>query len=230
MEHLLLLHGATGAKDQLQTLANALQDKYIVHTLNFSGHGDNAFPGEPFSIQLFANDVLKYLRQNNIEQASIFGYSMGGYVAMYLAKNHPGRINKIITMATKFYWDETIAAKEIKMLDAVTIEQKIPAFARQLQQRHAPQDWKLLLAKTAALLVSLGKSNILQLEDYASINTPSLLLLGDRDKMITLEETLAAYKQLPNAQLAVLPNSTHPIEKINIKMLVFFIKQFVEAE
>ena len=227
MQHLLLLHGAIGAKDQLQPLANALQDKYIVHSINFSGHGGSAFPDEPFSIELFTKDVLDYLQQNNITTANVFGYSMGGYVGMYLAKHHPGQINKVITLATKFYWDETIAAKEIKMLDATTIEQKIPAFAQQLQQRHAPQDWKLLLEKTAALLLSLGKNNTLQLEDYTSISTPSLLLLGDRDKMITLDETLTVYKQLPNAQLGILPNTAHPIEKVNIDMLAFFIQGFI---
>lgn len=230
MQHVILLHGAIGAKDQLQPLATALQDKYIVHTLNFSGHGGIGFPAEPFSMELFAKDVLDYMQQYQIEQANIFGYSMGGYVAMYLAKYHPQKINKVVTLATKFYWDEATAAREIKMLDASTIEQKIPAFATQLQQRHAPQDWKLLLERTASFLLSLGKNNALQLQDYASINTASLLLLGDRDKMITLEETLAVYKQLSNAQLALLPNTAHPIEKVNVDMLLFFIHQFIAAE
>jgi pimeloyl-ACP methyl ester carboxylesterase len=228
MEHLLLLHGAIGAKDQLQPLADALQDTFIVHTINFSGHGGEAFPEEPFSIELFANDVLHYLQQNDLEQVNIFGYSMGGYVAMYLAKYHSQKISKVITLATKFHWDETVAAKEIKMLDAVIIEQKVPAFAVQLQQRHAPQDWKLLLERTAGLLLSLGKNNALQLEDYSAINTPCLVLLGDRDKMISTEETFAVYKQLPNAQLGMLPATPHPIEQANINTLAFFIQQFID--
>ncbi len=227
MEHLLLLHGAIGTKDQLQLLANALQDKYFVHLINFSGHGCAAFRAEPFSISLFANEVIQYLQQNNINQTNIFGYSMGGYVAIYLAKHHPQQINKIITLATKFCWNETVAEKEIKMLDAKTILHKIPAFAQQLQQRHAPQDWKLLLQKTAALLINLGKNNPLQPGDYATIATPSLLLLGDRDKMITKEETFEIYKQLPNAQLGILPATPHPIEQVDVKLLSFLIKNFI---
>jgi pimeloyl-ACP methyl ester carboxylesterase len=227
MQHLFLLHGAIGAKDQLESLANELKEKYIIHRINFSGHGGETFPNERFSIKLFAKNVLDYVTQNNIQQVNIFGYSMGGYVAMYLAKHHPQKINKVITLATKFQWDETIAAKEIKMLDAAVIEQKIPAFAAQLQQRHAPQDWKLLLERTAELLLSLGKSNTLQLIDYSDISTPSLLLLGDRDKMISTEETFAVYKQLPNAQLGMLPATSHPIEQANITTLSFFIQQFI---
>ena len=80
MQHLLLLHGAIGAKDQLEELEKSLQDKFIVHRINFSGHGGETFSDKPFSISLFADEVLNYLSSQNIEQASIFGYSMGGYV------------------------------------------------------------------------------------------------------------------------------------------------------
>jgi len=227
MQQLLLLHGAIGAKDQLQPLATALQDKYIVHSINFSGHGGTAFPEQHFSIEIFAKDVLDYMQAHQVEQANIFGYSMGGYVAMYLARHHSQQINRIITLATKFEWDENIAAREIKMLDATTIEQKIPAFAVRLQQRHAPNDWKLLLEKTAALLLSLGKNNVLQPEDYAVISNPCLLLLGDRDKMISTAETFSVYQQLPDAQLGILPNTPHPVEKVNLDALIFFIQQFI---
>jgi esterase/lipase len=52
MKDILLLHGAIGAKDQLQPLADALKDRYIVHTLNFSGHGGEAFAKEDISIPM----------------------------------------------------------------------------------------------------------------------------------------------------------------------------------
>ena len=226
MQHILLLHGAIGAKDQLQPLANALQENFIVHTLDFTGHGGTAIPGEGFSINLFAAQVLGHLDEHNIEQANIFGYSMGGYVAMYLAKHYPQKIKKLVTLATKFYWDETVAAKEVKMLDPDTIQQKIPAFSQQLEQRHAPANWKEVLQKTKELLEGLGRNNPLQLKDYTAIATPSLLLLGDRDKMITLEETVDVYKELPNAQLGILPATPHPIEQTDINLLAFFIKRF----
>jgi len=227
MQHLLLLHGAIGAKDQLQPLAQQLSDKYTVHTINFSGHGGSTIPEEIFSIPLFAAQVLTYLEENNIDKVNVFGYSMGGYVAMYLAKNDPQKINKCITLATKYYWDETVSAKEVKKLDPAIIQQKIPAFAEQLKQRHAPQDWSIVLKKTAELLEGLGKNNALQLPDYATINTRVLLLIGDRDKMITLEETLAVFNQLPNAEMGMLPATPHPIEQVDISLLAFLINKFL---
>ena len=227
MQHLILLHGAVGTKQQLEPLSKALSDHFNIHPINFPGHGGSAMPASAFSIELFASAVLGYMQKNNIELADIFGYSMGGYVAMYLAKHHPEKINRVITLATKFYWDEATSAKEIKMLDANTIQQKVPAFANQLYNRHLPNNWKEVLAQTIMMLTALGLNNTLNTGDYATIYAPCLILLGDRDKMVTLDETVSVYKQLPAAQLAILPNTPHPVEQVNAELLTFMIKQFL---
>lgn len=227
MQDILLLHGAVGSTDQLGLLEQKLVNYFTVYRLNFSGHGGFPFSDEKFSIRLFASEVIAYLDKKKIESISIFGYSMGGYVAMYLAKYHPERINKIITLATKFTWDEIIAANEVKMLNAEKIETKLPDFATALQKRHAPNDWKTVLEKTAAMLIEMGKDNPLKPDDYPFINHPVLLMLGDRDKMVTLAETVEVYKNLPNAQLAVLPNTAHPIEMVDQASLAHEIKTFL---
>lgn len=226
MQPLILLHGAIGAQDQLKPLADKLSDSYDVHMLSFSGHGGVAY-GADFSIVSFAAEVLAYMDEKGLQQASIFGYSMGGYVGMYLCKHYPERVGKIITLATKYHWDEPTAAKETKMLDAAKIEEKIPAFAKALQQRHAPNDWKDVLVRTQQMLLTMGQSNPLQPEDYKSIQTPALILLGDKDKMVGLEETVAVYNALPNAQMGMLPATQHPIEQANIDALAWFIRYFV---
>lgn len=228
MQHLLLLHGALGSAGQLTPLAEQLQQHYTVHRFNFFGHGGTALPGEPLSIPLFAAQIGDYLQQHGLQQVVLAGYSMGGYAAMYFARHHPQQARAVITLAAKYHWDPAVAAKEIKMLDAATIEQKVPAFAQQLAQRHAPADWKLLLQKTADMMQQLGAQHPLQPEDYAGISTPALLLLGDRDKMVSLDETLAVYRQLPNAQLGVLPATPHPIEQVDASLLTMLMKRFTD--
>jgi len=229
MENILLLHGAIGAKDQLQPLADLLENNFRVHVINFSGHGGNPFPSGVFSIESFAQDVLNYMQQQELDNTIVFGYSMGGYVGMYMAKYFPVKISKLITLATKFYWDEAVATKEIKLLDAATIRQKLPAFAKELKSRHAPADWTEVLHCTKQLLIDLGNNNVLKFPDYASVSTPCLLMLGDSDKMVTLEETLKVYKQLQNGSLAVLPQTPHPIEKVDLTLLSFFIRRFAQT-
>nr|AUN35666.1 beta-ketoadipate enol-lactone hydrolase [uncultured bacterium] len=228
MQHLLLLHGAIGAKDQLQELADLLGTKYHIHTINFSGHGDALAGNNDFSIAGFANEVLSYMQQNKISVSAIFGYSMGGYVAMYMARNYPHTVSKIITLATKFHWDEAIAAKEVKMLDAATIEEKVPAFAEQLRQRHGKENWKILLGKTRDLLLQLGINNTLQLSDYSDISAPCLLLLGDKDKMVTKAETIAVQQALPNGDYRELANTHHPIEQVDRAILAGIIEEFLQ--
>ena len=146
---------------------------------------------------------------------------------MWLAKHHPQKINKLITLGTKFFWDQAVAANEIKFLDPLKIEQKLPAFAEELQKRHAPQDWKNVLDKTKTMLIALGANNPLKLDEYKEITIPCLLLLGDRDKMITVEETIAVYKQLPHAEFGILPATPHPIEQVDSRLIKFFIERFM---
>lgn len=228
MQHIILLHGALGSKDQLLPLAGILEDTFQVHLFNFSGHGGRPFTDTAFSIPVFSEQVAGFMQETGIAQAHIFGYSMGGYAAIYLAKHHPEMVDKLITLATKFHWDEKTAAREVKMLDGKTIQEKVPAFAGQLQQRHAPNNWLTLLDKTSQLLSELGKQNALTLEDYSTIITPSLVLLGDRDKMVTLDETIAVYKQLPNAQCGVLPGTPHAFEQVNMTLLAQLITGFIK--
>jgi pimeloyl-ACP methyl ester carboxylesterase len=227
MQHLLLLHGAIGSTDQLDNLADLLKDNFPIHTFNFSGHGGNPLGADAFSIELFAKDVLKYMDENKLQQVSIFGYSMGGYVALYLAKHHTGRIDKVATLATKVAWDETTAATEIQMLNPEKIAVKLPAFAETLRQRHAPADWKEVLHKTAEMMTNLGKNNTLQLSDYTTIENHILLLLGDRDKMVGLAETEAVYRALPQAQLGIIPCTPHSIDQVDMDALQFLLKRFL---
>ena len=228
MKHLLLLHGAIGAKDQLEKLTIELEKYFKVHAVNFSGHGGENFSND-FGIEAFTNDVLSYLDSNKINSVNIFGYSMGGYVALYMAKHFPERVNCVFTFATKFLWTTEIAQKEIKMLDPSLIEQKIPAFAKILEKRHQPNDWKLLLQKTSSMMLHMGDNNPLTPDDYKTILQPVLIGIGDSDNMVTMEETIAVYKNLPNSQMIVFPNTHHPIEKISINRLKNELLLFMKA-
>ena len=154
-----------------------------------------------------------------MQNTVLVGYSMGGYVALYLAKHHPEKINKVFTLATKFLWTPEIAEKEIKMLDAEKIQEKIPAFAQTLANRHAPNDWKVILKKTSDMMIALGNKNSLTLSDYETIKQPVLIGIGDKDTMVTSEETIDIYRKLKNANFIVFPDMQHPIEKVDVERL-----------
>jgi len=225
--HLLLLHGALGAADQLKPLAVELGKDFTVHALDFSGHGRKPFPDSPFSIPLFAQDVLTYMDELQLPETSIFGYSMGGYVGMYLALHHRSRVTKLATLATKFHWDPAIAQREIQMINPEKILEKLPAFAKTLEQRHQPKDWKMVLQRTAGLLKDLGDKPLLTIDSCQNIQVPTFLMLGDRDKMVSQEETAAIHKSIPNAQLTILPGTPHPIEQVDTTRLGDQLRRFL---
>lgn len=226
MKKLLLLHGAIGSGKQLKMLADVLSENFEVFTLDFNGHGGNSIPDENFSIEMFALDVLNFLDTNDIDKIDVFGYSMGGYVALYLARFHPERINKIVTVATKFEWNVEGAIKEAAMLNPEVIAEKLPEFAAELTTRHEPADWKLILKKTAEMLIKMGANNVLTDSDFKVVQHQILIGVGDKDKMVSQEETLHVQQLLSNSRYLLLKETPHPIEKVNVQLLAGEIKKF----
>jgi pimeloyl-ACP methyl ester carboxylesterase len=223
---LILLHGAISSGKQFDRLLPLLNKEFDVHIFSFPGHGGKEIPSEPFSIDLFASALLEYLHSEKISSASVFGYSMGGYVALYLASRHPLLFNKIFTLGTKLEWTEDIAAKETSQLNPEKIEAKVLAFAEALKQLHSPEDWKTVLHKTSELLINLGRNPILNEKDFQKIKIPVLIGLGDEDKMVSKAESENAVNQLKHGRLLLLPETHHVFEKVNQHVLAEYINDF----
>ena len=226
MKSLLLLHGALGSGAQFSKLNLLLGDFFDVHILTLPGHGGTA--GDDFSIPGFARFVQDHIEEKGLDQPAVFGYSMGGYVALHLASQNPGLFGSACTLATKFEWDETIAAKEVRMLNPEVMEAKVPLFAAELAERHQPSDWKEVVRQTANLLEGLGRNNLLTADAFAAISIPVLVMLGDKDRMVSLDETVTAAKALPAGQLAVLPNTQHPWEAVDPQLVAYLLKRFIQ--
>jgi pimeloyl-ACP methyl ester carboxylesterase len=219
MRPVLLLHGALGSKTQLDLLKDSLQASGLaVYSMNFSGHSGKPFAAD-FGIETFANDIVCFLKENQLNQVDIFGYSMGGYVALWLAHAHPEYTGKIITLGTKFDWSPEAAAKEVKKVDPEKIQEKIPAFARILQHRHEPNDWNELLHKTAAMMTALGNKPLLTEAILQQIKNDVLILLGDLDDMTDLMFSKKVSEALPHGKFSSLEKTPHPIERVDVKFL-----------
>ncbi|MFD2246811.1 alpha/beta fold hydrolase [Pontibacter ruber] len=226
MQNLLLLHGALGSEATLFPLKEQLQPYFHTYTLGFSGHGGKAIPAAPFGMDMFAQDILNLLDEQQLESTYLFGYSMGGYAALCFARQHPDRVKGIFTLATKFDWSPETAAKETRLLNPAKIQEKVPQFAQTLASRHAPQNWKEVMQKTAEMMHHLGAQPPLSAETLAEVTVPVQVGVGDRDNMVSVEETTWAYRQLPQARLLVLPNTPHPLEKVATEKLSQEIRQF----
>ncbi|MBK9332619.1 MAG: alpha/beta fold hydrolase [Ignavibacteria bacterium] len=226
MKDLILLHGAIGSSEQLETIANNLKDEYRITLLNFTGHGGKQIPDEKFSIEMFAADVLNLLKKSRTDNADIFGYSMGGYVALYIARHYPGKLNRIFTLGTKFEWSPEISQREIRMLNPEKIKEKLPEFAEELSKRHSSEDWKTVLRKTSEMMTDMGNKNPLTDEDFKLIDNEIMISVGDSDKMVSEEESLHVSDLLKNGRFMRMTDTLHPIEKVSIKLITNALKDF----
>jgi pimeloyl-ACP methyl ester carboxylesterase len=221
---IILLHGAIGAADQLEPLKTILQEEgRDAYTFSFSGHGKTPFNKKGFGIDVFAEELETFIKKHDLIQPHVFGYSMGGYVALYLASQKPNALRSIHTLGTKFDWNEETAAKEAAMLDPRTIEEKVPKFAAALKHRHGEEQWESLLSKTAEMMKSLAEENLLNEEVLKAIENKTLIGLADKDTMVSYEETRTVYTQLPEAAMYMLPGSKHPIEQVDTQLLAKII-------
>ncbi len=226
MQKLLLIHGAIGSADQFQLLSGQLRDDFEIHTLNLPGHGKDPRIDQPFTIAAFTAYVHEWIAQRFSEPISIFGYSLGGYIALNLAALHPEQVHKVMTFATIFGWNEQVAAAQVKLLDSEKIKQKVPAFAQQLSDTHGAEKWEQVLQKTAGMLIHSGQAPLLTPEVLGGIHHRVCITTGDRDQAATPEDSLTAYRALPQADLMVLPRTVHPIEKLDTSMMLPEIKRF----
>lgn len=229
MTQLLLLHGALGSKYQFEEVSPLLKEKgFAPEAINFAGHGGFSIPLQGYNFNVFANDILTYADEQKIDKLNLFGYSMGGYAALYFAKLHPDRVHKIATLNVKFNWDPLSTQKEIAMLNADKIIEKVPSFADKLMFQHGLNVWKQVLKSTADMMENLSKDFVLTKEDFDQIKVPVLLGVGDKDTTTSIDETLAIHRLLKNSGLWVLPNTLHPFDRVNYLILAEQLRVFFE--
>lgn len=216
---LIILHGAIGSKTQFQALIGKLEKQFRIHNLNFYGHGGLPIT-KPYRIEDFSEQLKSYIQEKQLQKPLLFGYSMGGMVALDLASKNSEILGSILTLGTKFRWSPEIAQHEIKMLNPDKIQEKLPKFAQILEKRHFPADWKQVLEYTKNMMLHLGDHNPINSETWAHIPNHVEICLGEQDEMVSQDETIEIHKLLPNSNFNTIPNSKHPIEQVDLDDLV----------
>jgi hypothetical protein len=75
-------------------------------------------------------------------------------------------------------------------------------------------------------MTDLGDNNELPVETLANVNNQVTIGIGDRDQMVTIEESLAAYRALPNGRFLAMPGTPHPIDKVSPERLARELGEF----
>ena len=210
---LLLIHGALGCAEQFRACFKAdIPDHW--HFPDLAGHGQRCADGFPNSLEAMADDLHNWIREKRFNKVDVFGYSMGGYVALLLASRPDHPISRITTLGTKMEWSPEIAAKEASRLNPDIMEAKIPAFAERLAALHG-QNWKALVRQTAKWLEQLGATSPLNAESFGRIQIPVRICLGNKDVMVSEAESRHAAASIPGASFSLLEEEPHVLEQVS---------------
>jgi pimeloyl-ACP methyl ester carboxylesterase len=203
-----------------------------VHTLQaleLQGHGRRS--GEPiaFRIESFAEHVASEMARMEPIPTNIFGYSMGGYIALYAAAmGWLPQVRLIVTLGTKYAWNAASATKEAEVLDPFRIQQEYPEWAANLGKKHGTA-WKSVVTKTAAMMQVLGESPVLMPSMLQKVPCKVVVLLGSKDKMVSQEESKQLAEDLPDGLFRIMEGMPHPLEQVDVALLVKLLGELSDS-
>jgi pimeloyl-ACP methyl ester carboxylesterase len=195
-----------------------------VIAVELQGHGHTADHGRPMTIEALADDVLALLDHLGVAQADVFGFSLGGLVATEMGLRAPSRIGKLIVASADVH--RPPGRESVPISDDLLPS---PADFQRMQDARAavapdPTDFERVAAKTTAMVHEVpGKT-----DELRSLQMPILLMFGDRD-FWPLADVAELFALLPNAQLAVLPGTTHMRMTQQPEALLALVTPFLDA-
>jgi 3-oxoadipate enol-lactonase len=211
-----------------------LEDTFRVIRIDNRGTGYSRFAPTPFTMPDLADDVVAVLDETETETATVLGMSMGGMIAQELALRHPDRVDGLILTATRppapaFYssnasegmWgmlrpptrDETLEVFLHRLWAGATGKgfaerepEAMNELVRQIVQRPTPR--QMLLHQLRAVN-GWGHA-----ERLASIEIPTVVVHGDDDRLLHVENGRRLAKLIPGSQPVELEGVGHlpPVE------------------
>ncbi len=216
-EPLILLPGGFMTIEAMGAIVPSLAQTRQVIAVELQGHGHTADIDRPLSYEAMADDIAALIEQLGLEQADLFGYSLGGGVALQTAIRHPHLVRKLVLVSTAFKGDGWYP--EVKAgMRAISVETfaGTPVVEAYLKTSPRPEAWPTVVAKMRQLV----PSDYDWAEGVAGLKMPVLILVGDADGL-RLTHVVEMFNLLgggkgdgdltgmsPSA-LAVLPSTTH---------------------
>jgi pimeloyl-ACP methyl ester carboxylesterase len=191
------------------------------------GTGLSAKPPGPYTIELMADDAASVLDARGLEQADVYGYSMGGYIALMLAFRRPELVRSLVLACTgpggpghKPPPAETLeiwsAAAQLPRDDAVRSSYRT-AFTPGWVDDH-PEEYEQWVSQRLDPVTPL-ECYLAQVEaadrykdvgvPVERIGVPALVVHGELDGVVPVENGRLLASRMPHAELVLLPGQGH---------------------
>ncbi|MCS3532941.1 alpha/beta fold hydrolase [Chryseobacterium sp. JUb7] len=226
---LVLLPGLGGSMDDWDpAVTDGLAKKYKV--ILFDNKGVAASKGvTPNTVQAMADDAIDFIEALNLNKINIMGFSMGGFVAQRVVLTKPALINKIILTGTgpqgaiglsnlpNIIAGTAGLSPEASFLkfgfteSAASIAAGKASYAR-IQLRTTDRDLPLSDATSASqftAVLSWSQANPNALTEIKNIKNPVLIVHGQNDLPVSVQNAQNMLQNLDHAELLVFPDSGH---------------------
>ncbi|WP_454811891.1 alpha/beta fold hydrolase [Paenarthrobacter nitroguajacolicus] len=237
---LLLLHGGLfDIEQQFGALIPALSADRRVIATDFQGHGRTNDIDRALNTADLASDVVGLLKHLGMGEIDVFGFSVGGAVALHLAIKQPELVRKLIVSSVSFNPDgdrggnaEVVTEMTVDMIAGTPMEQRYLAVSPHPDHEHLQG----LLTKLGSYDTgSKGWSD----EEIRGIQAPTLITVGDSD-MVKLEHAVrflqlrggdvnGDFEGVPASQLAVFPGTTHFFGLARTNLVLDVVTTFLDA-
>ena len=235
-EPMVVLHGAYMSIVSMGEIIPRLAETRQVIAVELQGHGRTADVDRPLSYEQMADDVAALMQSIGIERADIFGYSLGASTGIQLAIRHPQMVDRLV-LASPAYNRSAYHPGFFEMVETITPElfAGTPIVDDYARLAPNPENFPTLVEKLVQL--DLETPDWLA-EDIQGITSPTLVIVGDSDA-VRPEHAVEMFRLfgggvngdltgLPNAQLAVLPGTTHIGVVFRVNLLTPIITEFLD--
>lgn len=192
----LVLHGFSGGPYEVEPLAEYIRmhTDWVVETPTFCGHGKN-LSLKGFTAEHWLIDAeLAYRRlAEKVEEVYVAGFSMGGVIAIYLAKRYPVKKLVLLSAAVKY-----IAPKQLlKDLRKFAEEAMEGQLKNNELFRHYEYKLKNVPASAAFEFMKIVRQVV---PDIESIHIPTLIVQGKCDGIVPYTTAQYLYAKLPTRE------------------------------
>jgi pimeloyl-ACP methyl ester carboxylesterase len=149
-----------------------------------------------------AQDTIAFLEQVAGGPAYLLGHSVGAPLGLIVALRRPDLVRGLVFSAGVFHHEGWTPG-------SVELDEETVAFFTEYWGAVAPDGPEHFQVVKDKLDRMNREEPTLAVADLAGYPGPVLVMVGDRDDEIHIEHTLALYRGLPDAQLAVLPGTDH---------------------
>ncbi|HKR03552.1 MAG TPA: alpha/beta fold hydrolase [Bacteroidia bacterium] len=220
----IFIHGFPFDKSSWQPQMDFLKKSHRVIAYDIRGFGKSTAGKEKMSIELFADDLIKFMDYLQIPQAIVCGLSMGGYILLNAVNRYPGKFKAIILCDTQCIAD-TPEVKEkrsqtISHIMASGLKDFAEGFIKNIfcqetldAKKEIAEKIKNTILSTSAVTVTGTLNALAQRWETCSslheISIPALILCGKEDKVTPLAQSEFLLQNIANATLHSISKAGH---------------------